>query len=72
MKLLKQEEKEYLSKQLGLYLNNNDIKILFLLGNGVYTPIKEIYKLIEREHLNKSRFIELYDNNLFVVRFNLF
>ncbi len=67
------EDKEYLSKQLDLYLNNNDVKILFLLGNGVYTPIKEIikdkYKLIEREHLNKSRFIEMYDNNLFVVRF---
>ena len=67
------EDKEYLTKQLDLYLNNNDIKILFLLGDGVYTPIKEIikdkYKLIERAHLNKSRFIEMYDNNLFVVRF---
>ncbi len=67
------EDKEYLSKQLGLYLNNNDVKILFLLGDGVYTPIKEIikdkYKLIKKEHLNKSRFIEIYDNNLFVVRF---
>ncbi len=67
------KDKEYLSKQLNLYLNNNDVKILFLLGDGIYTPIKEIikdkYKLIKREHLNKSRFIELYDNNLFVVRF---
>ena len=66
-------EKEYLAKQLDLYLNNNDVKILFLLGDGVYTPIKEIikdkYNLIERKQLNKSRFIEYYDNNLFVVKF---
>ena len=66
-------EKEYLSKQLDYYLNNNDIKVLFLLGDGIYTPIKEIikdkYNFIERKQLNKSRFIELYNNNLFVVKF---
>ena len=70
---LKKENQEYLSKQLDLYLNNNDIKILFLLGNGIYTPIKEIiknkYNLVEKKQLNKSRFIEFYDNNLFIVRF---
>ncbi len=67
------KDKEFLSKQLDLYLNNNDIKILFLLGDGIYTPIEEIikdkYQLKKKEKLNKSRFIGMYDNNLFVVRF---
>jgi len=70
---LEEENQKYLSQQLDFYSNNNDIKILFLLGNGIYTPIKKIitdkYKLIKRKNLNKSRFIELYDNNLFVVKF---
>lgn len=66
-------DEKYLEKQLELYLDNNDLKILFLLGNGIYTPIKKIiqkkYTNIEREYLNKSRFIETYNNNLFVVKF---
>ncbi|SFP92740.1 hypothetical protein [Hydrogenimonas thermophila] len=31
-------DEKYLEKQLELYLDNNDLKILFLLGNGIYTP----------------------------------
>jgi len=63
---------EFLKKQLDLYLNNDDIKILFLLGDGIYTPIKQAIKDKEKKDkfaLNKTRFVELYDNNLFVVKF---
>ena len=64
------KDKEYLKQQLELYTNNNDIKILFLLGDCIYTPIKEILgEKKDRQFLNDSRFIDIYDNNLFVVRF---
>ena len=67
-------DKEFLSKQLDLYLNNNDIKILFVLGDGIYTPIKEIikekYQRKEKLFLNKNdRFVEVYNDNLFIVKF---
>jgi len=66
------DDKEFLKKQLDLYLKNDDIKILFLLGDGIYTPIKEVIKNKEKKDrfvLNKNRFVELYDDNLFVVKF---
>lgn len=77
------EDKEYLQQQLNLYINNNDIKVLFLCGDGIYTPIKDIirseYKLIDNKELliDKNpngkhpydRFIEGYSNNLFIIKF---
>jgi hypothetical protein len=64
------EDKDLIKQQIELYTDNGELKILFLLGNCIYTPVKEILgKAKDKYYINNSRFIEIYDNNLFVVRF---
>jgi hypothetical protein len=71
-------DKEFIKRQLDLYLNNDDIKILFLCGNGLYTPIatdilkdelknsKEIWNNGEGKN---RRFVKKVNDKLFVVKF---
>ena len=71
-----ERDKEYLSKQLELYLNNDEVKVLILLGDYVYTSIIKAVNLLDldssdkkRKKLYKNHFIEKFSNKIYIVKF---
>jgi hypothetical protein len=74
-------DKQFIKQQLDLYLNNDDIKILFLCGDGLYTPIadilgdkvKKVKKIILKDNDNhdfiKDRFIKKINDKLYIIKF---
>lgn len=61
-----------IQKQLDLYINNEDLKIIFCCGNGVYKNFKQYFKLDksnEKISLDKKHSIHIYNKNFIVIDF---
>lgn len=68
------KDKEFIKRQLNLYLDNDDKKIIFILGDGLYTHIADILgdevKKAKKILLNNNdRFIKKINDNLYIVKF---